>query len=75
MNMLQSGLGFFFLYIGRLIIKQERICLWVDLEQLDFKKLCNKVFYIMYEIVNYIIIDYVGGLEQINYMCYWQECV
>lgn len=74
MNMLQSGPGLFLPYIGRPTIKQERTCLWVDTEQSEPKKPCNKVFYTMHEIVNHITIDHVGGPEQTNHTCYWQEC-
>jgi hypothetical protein len=42
-------------------IKQEHTCLWVDYEQPEPKKPCNKVFNTMHEIVTHITVDHVGG--------------
>ena len=72
-NMLPNGPGPFFRYM-RPPIKQERTCMWIDQDQSEPKKPCNKVFYTMHEIVNHITIDHVGGPEQTNHTCYWQEC-
>ncbi|OWF44649.1 zinc finger protein ZIC 4-like [Mizuhopecten yessoensis] len=72
-NMLQNGTGPFFRYM-RPPIKQERTCMWIDTDQPEPKKPCNKVFFTMHEIVNHITIDHVGGPEQANHTCFWQEC-
>jgi len=72
-NMLQNGTGPFFRYM-RPPIKQERTCQWIDQEQPEPKKPCNKVFFTMHEIVNHITIDHVGGPEQANHTCFWHEC-
>ncbi|XP_052105363.1 zinc finger protein ZIC 4-like [Mytilus californianus] len=73
MNMFPNGSSSFFRYI-RPPIKQERTCLWIDQDQQEPKKACNKVFYTMHEIVNHITIEHVGGPEQTCHTCFWQEC-
>ncbi|OWF44648.1 zinc finger protein ZIC 4-like [Mizuhopecten yessoensis] len=67
------GPGAFFRYM-RPQIKQEHTCLWQDPEGPDPKKPCNKIFCTMHEIVTHITIDHVGGPEQSNHSCFWQEC-
>ncbi|CAG2235441.1 Zinc finger protein 143,Transcriptional activator GLI3,Zinc finger protein GLI1,Zinc finger protein ZIC 1,Zinc finger protein ZIC 5,Zinc finger protein ZIC 2-A,Pair-rule protein odd-paired,Zinc finger protein ZIC 4,Zinc finger protein GLIS1,Zinc finger protein ZIC 2,Zinc finger protein ZIC 2-B,Transcriptional activator cubitus interruptus,Zinc finger protein GLI3,Sex-determining transformer protein 1,Zinc finger protein ZIC 3,Zinc finger protein GLIS2 homolog,Zinc finger protein GLIS2,Zinc finger protein G len=73
MNMGPHGPGAFFRYM-RPQIKQEHTCLWTDIEQPEPKKPCNKVFNTMHEIVTHITVDHVGGPEQTNHTCFWQEC-
>lgn len=73
MNMGPHGPGAFFRYM-RPQIKQEHTCLWTDIEQPEPKKACNKVFNTMHEIVTHITVDHVGGPEQTNHTCFWQEC-
>ena len=67
------GPGAFFRYM-RPPIKQEHTCLWVDTEQQEPKKPCNKTFTTMHEIVTHITVEHVGGPEQTNHACYWQNC-
>ena len=56
-------------------IKQEHTCLWVDQEQPEPRKPCNKIFNTMHEIVTHITVEHVGGPEQANHSCFWQGCV
>ena len=66
------GHGAFFRYIPQM--KQEHTCLWIDKDQPEPRKPCNKVFNTMHEIVTHLTVDHVGGPEQIDHTCLWQEC-
>ena len=72
MNM-SHGPGAFFRYM-RPPIKQEHPCLWLDPGQSEPKKPCNKTFSTMHEIVTHITVEHVGGPEQTDHTCYWQNC-
>ncbi|XP_038051068.1 zinc finger protein ZIC 4-like [Patiria miniata] len=63
----------FFRYM-RQPIKQELSCLWIEQEQPEPKKPCNKTFTTMHEIVTHITVEHVGGPEQTNHTCFWQNC-
>lgn len=63
----------FFRYM-RQPIKQELTCLWIEQEQPEPRKPCNKTFTTMHEIVTHITVEHVGGPEQTNHTCYWQNC-
>merc|ERR1711892_503153 len=52
-------------------IKQDMVCMWEDPET---KKLCNKMFHPLHDIVNHLTVDHVGGPENSDHACYWQEC-
>ncbi|KAK8746512.1 hypothetical protein OTU49_017060 [Cherax quadricarinatus] len=65
--------GAFFRYM-RQPIKQELSCLWVEPDQPNPKKPCNKTFTSMHEIVTHITVEHVGGPECTNHACYWQSC-
>ncbi|XP_007253828.2 zinc finger protein ZIC 1 [Astyanax mexicanus] len=68
------GAGAFFRYM-RQPIKQELICKWVEPEQLSSpKKSCNKTFSTMHELVTHLTVEHVGGPEQSNHICFWEEC-
>lgn len=67
------GPGAFFRYM-RPPIKQEHTCMWIDPDQPDPKKVCSKLFCSMHEIVTHITVEHVGGPEQANHICSWQEC-
>lgn len=54
------------------IHRQENVCCWIDQ---DTKKMCNKVFYRMDEIVTHLTVDHVGGSDQSIHICYWENCV
>jgi hypothetical protein len=52
--------------------KPENICCWIDP---DTKKMCNRVFYRMDEIVTHLTVDHVGGSDQNVHICFWENCV
>uniref|UniRef100_A0A8D2LKD3 Zic family member 4 n=2 Tax=Varanus komodoensis TaxID=61221 RepID=A0A8D2LKD3_VARKO len=66
------GPGAFFRYM-RQPIKQELICKWIELDQAP-KKLCSKTFSTMHELVTHVTVEHVGGPEQSNHICFWEEC-
>ncbi|XP_029472048.1 zinc finger protein ZIC 4 [Rhinatrema bivittatum] len=66
------GPGAFFRYM-RQSIKQELICKWLEEEQAP-KKLCSKTFSTMHELVTHVTVEHVGGPEQSNHICFWEEC-
>ncbi|OCT92586.1 hypothetical protein XELAEV_18015642mg [Xenopus laevis] len=67
--------GAFFRYMRQQCIKQELICKWIDPEQLNNpKKSCNKTFSTMHELVTHMSVEHVGGPEQSNHICFWEEC-
>lgn len=72
-HMAPHGPGAFFRYM-RQPIKQEMSCQWVDQDQPSPKKLCNKSFTTMHEIVTHITVEHVGGPECTNHACFWQNC-
>ena len=73
MSMGPHGPGAFFRYM-RPPIKQEHTCLWQEKDQPEPKKPCNKTFTTMHEIVTHITVEHVGGPEQTDHACYWQNC-
>ncbi|OCT95426.1 hypothetical protein XELAEV_18013114mg [Xenopus laevis] len=67
--------GAFFRYMRQPCIKQELICKWIDPEQLNNpKKSCTKTFSTMHELVTHVSVEHVGGPEQSNHICFWEEC-
>uniref|UniRef100_H3B7J9 Zic family member 2 n=1 Tax=Latimeria chalumnae TaxID=7897 RepID=H3B7J9_LATCH len=67
--------GAFFRYMRQQCIKQELICKWIDPEQItNPKKSCNKTFSTMHELVTHVSVEHVGGPEQSNHICFWEEC-
>ena len=52
-------------------VKTEMTCEWIDQ---DTKKMCNKVFYGLNEIVAHLTQDHIGGPEITDHACYWQNC-
>uniref|UniRef100_H0UYE8 Zic family member 3 n=2 Tax=Cavia porcellus TaxID=10141 RepID=H0UYE8_CAVPO len=68
------GPGAFFRYM-RQPIKQELSCKWIDESQLSRpKKSCDRTFSTMHELVTHVTMEHVGGPEQNNHVCYWEEC-
>lgn len=68
------GPGAFFRYM-RQPIKQELSCKWLDESQLSRpKKSCDRTFSTMHELVTHVTMEHVGGPEQNNHICYWDEC-
>ncbi|XDV15123.1 hypothetical protein PO909_015254 [Leuciscus waleckii] len=67
--------GAFFRYMRQQCIKQELICKWIDPEQLGApKKCCSKTYSTMHELVTHVSTEHVGGPEQCNHICFWDEC-
>ncbi|KAL4616818.1 zinc finger protein ZIC 4-like isoform X2 [Arapaima gigas] len=64
--------GAFFRYM-RQPIKQELICKWMEPEQ-TAKRLCSKTYSTMHELVTHVTVEHVGGPEQANHICFWEEC-
>ncbi|KAG8445327.1 hypothetical protein GDO86_010205 [Hymenochirus boettgeri] len=64
--------GAFFSYM-RQTIKQELICKWMEEDQVP-KRLCSKTFSTMHELVTHVTVEHVGGPEQSNHICFWEEC-
>ncbi|NXD07649.1 ZIC3 protein, partial [Nothocercus nigrocapillus] len=68
------GPGAFFRYM-RQPIKQELSCKWLDEGPLSRpKKSCDRTFSTMHELVTHVTMEHVGGPEQNNHICYWDEC-
>ena len=52
-------------------VKTEMTCEWVDQET---KKVCKKTYYSMHDIVTHLTVDHIGGPENTDHACHWQEC-
>ena len=50
---------------------RDMLCAWEDP---DTKKVCNKMFHSMHDIVNHLTVDHIGGPENGDHACHWQEC-
>ncbi|XP_054621920.1 zinc finger protein ZIC 4 isoform X1 [Dunckerocampus dactyliophorus] len=66
------GTGAFFRYM-RQPIKQELICKWMEPHR-SSKNLCSKTYSTMHELVTHVTVEHVGGPEQANHICFWEEC-
>ncbi|XP_069474415.1 zinc finger protein ZIC 4-like [Ambystoma mexicanum] len=66
------GAGAFFRYL-RQPVKQELLCRWIE-EGPAPKNLCSKTFSTMHELVTHVTVEHVGGPEQPNHICLWEEC-
>uniref|UniRef100_A0A8D2ERA0 Zic family member 4 n=1 Tax=Theropithecus gelada TaxID=9565 RepID=A0A8D2ERA0_THEGE len=67
------GPGAFFRYM-RQPIKQELICKWLAADGTAPPSLCSKTFSTMHELVTHVTVEHVGGPEQANHICFWEEC-
>ncbi|XP_064131453.1 zinc finger protein ZIC 4 [Loxodonta africana] len=67
------GPGAFFRYM-RQPIKQELICQWLAADGPAPPRLCSKTFSTMQELVTHVTVEHVGGPEQANHICFWEEC-
>ncbi|KAL0592893.1 Zinc finger protein ZIC 4 [Plecturocebus cupreus] len=67
------GPGAFFRYM-RQPIKQELICKWLAADGTAPPRLCSKTFSTMHELVTHVTVEHVGGPEQANHICFWEEC-
>uniref|UniRef100_G1PKQ3 Zic family member 4 n=1 Tax=Myotis lucifugus TaxID=59463 RepID=G1PKQ3_MYOLU len=70
---LPQGPGAFFRYM-RQPIKQELICKWLAVDGPELPQLCSKTFSTMHELVTHVTVEHVGGPEQANHICFWEEC-
>ena len=52
-------------------VKQEMTCEWIEQ---DTRKMCNKIFHTMHDIVTHLTVDHVGGPEITDNTCYWNSC-
>jgi len=52
-------------------VKQDMVCEWIDQ---DTKKMCNKLFHSLHDIVNHLTVEHVGGPEIADHACYWSNC-
>jgi hypothetical protein len=52
-------------------VKQEMACEWVDP---DTKKMCNRMFHTMHDVVTHLTVDHIGGPEITDHTCYWTNC-
>jgi len=52
-------------------VKQEMTCEWIDQET---KKMCNKIYHTMHDVVTHLTVDHIGGPEITDHACYWQNC-
>ncbi|XP_038602903.1 zinc finger protein ZIC 4 isoform X2 [Tachyglossus aculeatus] len=68
-----GGAGTFFRYM-RQPIKQELICKWLEAGP-GPARLCSKTFSTMHELVTHVTVEHVGGPEQSNHICFWEECL
>ncbi|XP_077365152.1 zinc finger protein ZIC 4 isoform X2 [Festucalex cinctus] len=64
-----GGAGAFFRYM-RQPIKQELICKWLE----PGEKRCARTYGTMHELVTHVTVEHVGGPEQANHICFWEEC-
>ncbi|KOB66114.1 Zinc finger protein Af-Zic [Operophtera brumata] len=54
--------------------RRDMRCQWQDPEQPPPRKLCNKLFSSMHEIVTHLTVEHVGGPECTTHACFWQGC-
>jgi len=52
-------------------VKQESICMWEDR---DTKEVCGRTFHTLHDVVNHLTVDHVGGPENNDHGCHWQDC-
>jgi hypothetical protein len=52
-------------------VKQESICMWEDK---DTKEVCGRAFHTLHDVVNHLTVDHVGGPENSDHGCHWQDC-
>ncbi len=64
--------GAFLRYMRPSSVKSEIICNWIDPET---KCKCQRVFYRMDEIVTHLTVDHVGGSDQNEHICHWDNCI
>ncbi|KAG9351356.1 hypothetical protein JZ751_022604, partial [Albula glossodonta] len=71
---IQQGGSDAFLKFSRKNIKCEMICRWSDSQEEPGKRPCAMTFETMYELVTHLTMEHVGGPEQADHVCYWEDC-
>ena len=61
----------YYRYMHQPPVKMDIVCVWEDPET---RKVCNKMFHTMPDIVNHLTVDHIGGPENTDHACHWQEC-
>ncbi|KAM3863385.1 zinc finger protein ZIC 2-B-like [Diretmus argenteus] len=76
MGMTHHHSGAFFRYMRQQYIKQELVCKWVDQDQSGTtgSPCCGKTYGTMQELVAHVSVEHVGGPEQNNHVCCWEDC-
>ncbi|XP_053471502.1 zinc finger protein ZIC 2b [Ictalurus furcatus] len=62
----------FFRYVRQQCVKQELVCKWLEPDR--EKRRCGRTFGTMHELVAHVSAEHVGGPEQCNHVCFWEEC-
>ncbi|KAG5843644.1 zinc finger protein ZIC 3-like isoform X1 [Anguilla anguilla] len=62
------------LRFSRQNIKCEMVCRWSGGQEEPGKRPCGTNFETMYELVTHIMMEHVGGPEQAEHICYWEDC-
>ncbi len=61
----------YYRYMRHQPVKQETVCMWEDK---DTKEVCSRLFHTLHDIVNHLTVDHVGGPENNDHGCHWQDC-
>ncbi|KAG5263367.1 hypothetical protein AALO_G00264070 [Alosa alosa] len=70
----QRGGGDAFLRCSRQNPNNELVCKWSDSQVGAGKQPCARTFGTMYELVTHVTVEHVGGPEQTEYVCHWENC-
>lgn len=69
------GVGDPFLRCSRQHPNSELVCKWSDVQLgVGGKQPCARTFGTMYELVTHVTLEHVGGPEQNEYVCHWENC-
>ncbi|XP_062855887.1 zic family member 6 [Trichomycterus rosablanca] len=71
---MQRGGSDAFLRCSRQTLTHDLVCKWSDSQGDVGKSPCSRTFGTMYELVTHVTIEHVGGPEQSEYMCHWENC-
>lgn len=68
--------GAFFRYMRQQCIKQELVCKWAEHNQTGTtdSRCCGKTYGTMHELVTHVSVEHVGGPDQNNHVCFWEDC-
>jgi len=76
-NMAAAAAGYgsymspYYRYMRQPAVKQEMACEWIDP---DTRKMCNRMFHTMHDVVAHLTVDHIGGPEITDHTCYWTNC-